>query len=180
MNNNSVRNLIYHLSHDLKPIKSLPHILTITTLWAIVLLSLGFSSAYFLDAPPKAWHLMQTSSGVSNWFFSTYIGIWTLAHTFQSQIPGHKFNRNIFTVMLTLWLVINFSNVLTSTHLLQHFGHITPCYFFIITTGIPMLVVSIWFLKRYIFIDRSKTLKLLSLSIIFFITFFMSFIIYEY
>lgn len=167
MNQNTLQDLINRLSHDLKPVKPLPHIAMVTAIWAMTLLGLGFSSAYLLDASPKAWHLPNAWPSILNWFFSICIGIWALAHTFQSQIPGYKFNRGLFTLVLTVWFIVNLSSLLTSTQPLEHLGHSTPCYFFVVATGVPMLILSIFFLKKYTFIDRLKTLKLLSLSTIF-------------
>lgn len=167
MNRSSVNNLIDELSNDLKPIKPLPHVALVTIIWVITLLVLGLISAYILNAAPKSWHLPTSGLGILNWTISIFISLFALSHTFLSQIPGYKFSRFILAFSLILWLTINLFSLVIPAQPIKNLGHGTPCYFFVIATGIPMILSSIFFLKRYTFLHLMNTLQLLSLSIIF-------------
>ncbi|MBF7686564.1 DUF1109 family protein [Acinetobacter sp. B10A] len=167
MSQHSVHDLIDRLSHDLKPVKPLPHIAWVTTIWGVLLLGIGIFSAYLLNAAPQTWRLPTSLLSIFNWIICITISVWALSHAFLSQIPGYTFRWWFLILSLTLWALINLFGLMTPIQHIEHLGHGTPCYFFVVVTGVPMLIFSMFFLKRYTFFNPISTLKSLSLSTIF-------------
>lgn len=167
MNHNRHKELIQQLTHNLKPVAKTPNLWLGTATWSLVFLGLGVLSTFLLNLHPKAWQFPATQENILSFMLCIVIGCLSISNVFKSQIPGRQLNTTLLNTMIIFWLVASLFSIFTVPHHIGHFGQGLSCYLFVVTSGIPMLIISLMFLKKNQSLIPLKTLKYLSIGIIF-------------
>lgn len=167
MNHNQHKELIQHLTQNLKPVNKTKNLWLSTATLSLVFLGLGILSTFLLNMHPKSWQLPTTEENILSFILCMMIGCLSLFNVFKSQIPGRQLNTTLLNAMLIFWLVASLFNIFTVPHHIGHFGQGLSCYLFVVTSGIAMLIISLVFLKKHQSLTPLKTLKYLSFGIIF-------------
>lgn len=141
--------LIEALAQGVTPVRRVLPAWVRTACWVPVALALGMLSTSLLSRAPTDWAAQDAGIAVANVLVSLAIGVCGVASALSTSVADGRFHGKWLVAALSVvWLALAAVSIGSTPPGFGRMHHGTPCFVFVMTAGIPMVLAAVVALRR--------------------------------